>query len=350
MNKPKVLLDSGAYTAFKKGDKAKPIVLEQYAQYVVEHGHEYAGCFNLDSIGDAKQSYLNWIKLRDMGAQTIPVYHLGTPEKYLKMYLKQTGYIGLGAIANMDTEQRLRGLSGIWKRYLVDHNNMPIYHIHGLGLTAIKIMLRYPWYSVDSFTPVISAVWGSILLPKTQNYDIETTSYLGLGIYKVSSQGNHKVGTENSFLGLPRKHKDFYQYLFEKFGFKLGEIEYQKKTARRGKKKEFAKKIKPMLEIIHNSDPNIATLANSWEERMRFNLVMWTELRKRLPIYPRPFEDKESTFKEYVNNLPKTLMFMGVSTATHLRVFNSVLPKLDILVSYYYLSKKIDEGIKNYVK
>ena len=345
MNKPQVLLDSGAYTAFKKGIT---INIDKYAEYVVEHGHEYAGCFNLDSIGNAPTSYANWKRLKDAGAETIPVYHVGTPEEWLKKYLKQTDYIGLGAIANMDTQQRLFGLGSIWKKYLIDPYGMPKYKIHGLGLTAIPIMLRYPWYSLDSFTPVISAVWGSVLLPKLQNDGTE--EYLGLGICKISDQGNHKVGMSNSYPSLPPRIKEFYEALFEKHGFTLGEIAYQEKRARRGKKHELDDRPERLFDLTKAADTTIPTLANSWEERMRWNLIMWTQLRERLPINPRIFEDNEPTYKEEVNDNPKTLMYMGVSTTTHLQIFEKVHPKLDILISYAYLSDSISTHIKHYIR
>jgi hypothetical protein len=346
MNKPKVLLDSGAYTAHKK---KITIDIDKYAQFVVEEGHKFAGCFNLDSIGNAKTSYLNWKYLKDAGAETIPVYHVGTPEIWIQKYLKQTDYIGLGAIANLDTQQRLYGLGNIWKKYLIDEKGFPKFRVHGLGLTAIPIMLRYPWYSLDSFTPVISAVWGSVLLPDIRTGD---PRYLGLKICKISDQGEHKKGMANSFPNLPKSWQRVYNELFEKHGFLLGDIAYQEKRARRGKKEEHEKKLKPMdgMVKIVPSNPDVKTLANSWEVRMHFNLVMWNHLRERLPIYPRPFEGNEPTYKEEVNTHTKTIMFMGVSTTTHLQIFEKVRPKLDILISYAYLNESISESINNYVK
>ena len=344
MNKPKVILDSGAYTAFKKGIT---IDLDKYAQYVIEHGNEYAGCFNLDSIGDAEKSYANWKYLKDAGAETIPVYHIGTPEKWLQKYLKQTDYIGLGAIANLDTVQRLHSLGRIWKEYLIDAKGFPKYKIHGLGLTAIPIMLRYPWYSLDSFTPVISAVWGSILLPSMVSGEPE---YLGLKICKVSDQGDHKKGVVGSFTNLPEILKERYMKLFQEHNFKLGEITYQERRARRGKKEEHDARLMPLFDLTKPASSEEKTMANDWEERMRFNLTMWTHLRERLPIYPRAFEDNEPTYKEEVNTHKKTIMFMGVSTSTHLKIFGKVHPKLDILISYAYLTNNIDDEIKIYVK
>ena len=345
MKPPKVILDSGAYTAHRKGKK---IDIDEYAEYVKRHGNEYSLCFNLDSIGNAKKSYTNWKYLQKKGINTVPIYHVGTSEVFLRKYLREADYIGLGAIANLETTQRLLGLSHIWKTYLTDKKGMPLIKVHGLGLTAIPIMIRYPWYSVDSFTPVISAVWGSVLLPWLDNEG--TPHFFKLGICEISDQGDHKQGMANSFPSLPERSKQTYKEMFEEYGFVLGEIAYQQKKDRRGKQGENERKPIPMFDLIKPSDENAKTLANSWEERMRWNLTMWTLLRKRLPIYPRPFVDKDDVYEEEVNSNPKTIMYMGVSTTTHLKIFNTVKPKLDILISYAYLTDPIITYIKKYLQ
>lgn len=340
MTKPTVLLDSGAYTAMRKGIV---IDIDKYAQYVIEHGHEYANCFNLDSIGNAKQSYLNWLHLKKLGAKTIPVYHIGTPEKWLKRYLDQTDYIALGAIANLDTSQRMLSLGHIWKTYLVDEKGFPKVKVHGLGLTAIDIMVRYPWFSVDSFTPVISAVWGSILLPRVDAKG--NPHFYDLFICKASDQAVHKKGMTNSFVNLPVRVQEIYKGWFEEYGFDLGDIHYQKIRPRRGKEEKEEVTMFPELTVA--PDTSTLTIANHWEVRMRWNLIIWNKLKERLPIYPRPFTD-EVTKLETKHTGNRTIMYMGVSTTTHLEIFNTVRPKLDILISYAYLNETLEQKIKNY--
>lgn len=363
MKKPTVILDSGAYTAFRKG---KTINIDEYADFIKRHGHLFAGCFNLDSIGSgmkeskdkskdkdvittAKQSFFNWMKLRKQGIDTIPIYHMGTNQVWLRKYLERTDYIGIGAIANLNTSQRLMGLSALWKKYFVDKEGNPIVKVHGLGLTAIPMMVRYPWYSVDSFTPVISAVWGSILLPKLNSEG--EPSYFNMSINKVSDQGNHKYPGENSYLAVPKRNQKIYEQMFLDYGFELGQITYQEKHDRRGKAGEQARKPKPLFNLIRPSDPNVKTLANSWEIRMKWNLIMWNQLKERMPIYPRPFVDEDNYWKEKVTGKINWWMNMGVSTITHLDIFNSVKPKHDILISYAYMTDGIyDKIFKEYLK
>jgi hypothetical protein len=345
MSKPRVLLDSGAYTASRKG---KVINLDEYADFVLKHREEYDGCISLDVIGDGAKSYDNWKYLRGKGVDVIPVYHASTEPIWLEKYLKHSDHIALGAIANLDTTKRIENLSKIWNQYLIDKKGYPKVKVHGLGLTNIPIMFRYPWYSTDSFTPVISAVWGSVLLPLIRDNKFR---YLGLAIYRISDQATHTKGTTGSYLSRTKLERDRYEELFEQEGFKLGMITNQEIHDRRGKKGEQSNRLQPiegLIDIIP-SDPSVKTLANHWEERMRWNLTMWTRLQERTPIYPRPFSYTLPKNEPVIQG-KKTIMYMGVSTTTHLEIFGKVTPKLDILISYAYLSDNISKMIKRYTK
>ena len=345
MKTPRVLIDSGAYTAYRQGIT---IDIDKYAQFVIEHGHEFDGCINLDHINDTKKSYENWKYLKSLGAHTIPVYHMVTgEEEYLKKYLDETDHIAIGAVANLDTEQRVQGFDVIWKKYFLDKDNMPKVKIHGLGLTQIDQMLKYPWFSVDSFTPVISAVWGSILLPIIRDGQFK---YFDMFICRVSDQAKHVVGNETSFLGLPPSAQKAYEGLITEAEFELGELRYQEQRPTRKDKKNPKKELKPEFGyIIKPADTEVRTLANHWEERMRWNLTMWTRLQRRTPVYPRPYVENLIKKEEMIQG-PKTIMYMGVSTTTHLAIFGKVRPKLDILISYAYWSENIAKAVAKYRK
>jgi len=343
MNKPKVILDSGAYTAFRKGIV---IDIDEYGEFIKKQSNVFVHAFNLDAIGDGKKSYKNWKYLREKGIDTIPVYHLGTDEKWLQKYLKQSDHVALGAIANLSSKKRILGLDMIWKKYLLDSNDMPHVKVHGLGLTAIPIMLRYPWYSVDSFTPVISAIWGGLLLPK-YSHKLKRFDYLDLAIYKISNQGNHKQGTMNSFLSQPEIYKKACIDLFKENGFELGTLFYQEKNLRRGEKE---KQNHPELFSLNKEiEGDEISIANKWEERTRWNLMIWNKLKERLPNYPRKMNAPLEKFGDVIKG-EKTIMYMGISTETILGEFNKTKPKHDILISYAYLKGKIFNQIKDYIK
>jgi len=324
MKKPRVLLDSGAYTVSRKG---KQIDIKKYAQFIQENGDYFDGCFNLDVIGDGEASYQNWLKLKSLGVQTIPVFHNNTNPKYLKRYMDETDYVGIGAIANLNTNLRILHLNNLWKNYILDSKtNKPRIKTHGLGLTNVDIMTSFPWYSVDSFTPVISAVWGSVLLPAvTEDGKFD---WGNVAIYRISDQATAKAGTTRNFLALPKVLQTKYANLLDKLGFNLGQITYQEKKLRRGRKDKNTTMPDKMFDLTKPADSSIKTLANHWEERMRWNLTLWTRLQRRLP---------------------EVKTYMGVSTTTHLGIFGLVKPKIDILISYAYLNDSIWNAIKEYI-
>jgi len=325
MHKPQVMLDSGAYTAFRLGRK---IDINKYAEFVIEHGKEFAGCFNLDEINNTKKSYENWQYLKSLGAETIPVYHMVTGEDdYLKKYLKQTDFIALGAIANLDQNKRRQGLDRIWKDYLTDKKGKAICKVHGLGLTVIDQMTRYPWYSVDSFTPVISAVWGGILLPKVKDDEF---NYLGMEMCHISDQGKPSPGNTSNWINYPRRLQMKYQELFEEKGFTLGDVFHkERRPTRKDKRLKREDPMSPLWNLRTPSDTEKHTIVNHWEERMRWNLTYWVELQRLIP---------------------QVKMCMGVSTTTHLSIFELVKPKLDILISYAYMSDDIYKAIRRYIR
>lgn len=342
------MLDSGAWTAFRQ---KKDVSIKKYAEFVTKNKDMFDTCINLDFVNNSEKSYTNWLELRKMGVETMPVYHMLTgKEQYLRKYLEVTDHIALGGVAKLNSTQRFAGLDDIWKKYLLDEKGMPKVKVHGLGLTQVEQMIRYPWYSVDSFTPVISAVWGSVLLPLIRD---DNPYYLGVAIYRISDQGTHKSGMIGTYAGLPPKLKLIYEQMFEEAGFVLGTIEHQKQNDRRGKKGEQDNRLKPMegLLTFEKADTSKKTLANHWEERMRWNLTVWNRLQRRTPLYPRLYgSDVPEYESEEVIKGTKTIMHMGVSTTTHLEIFNLVKPKLDILISFAYMSDGVYKAIQNYTE
>ena len=50
--------------------------------------------------------------------------------------------------------------------YICDEHGKAKFKVHGLGLTTPHMMVRYPWYSVDSTSWKLSAGFGSIFVPR----------------------------------------------------------------------------------------------------------------------------------------------------------------------------------------
>ncbi len=162
-----IMLDSGAYSAFRKG---KTIDIYEYIDYVwemkVKVPESWLTCVSLDVIGDGHASYANWCIMRCAGLEPLPVYHVGTDVKFLQFYLRDCDYIGLGAIANLSSTRRMLALDRIWDDYLLDAKRMPKVKVHGMGIAGFKLMGRYPWFSIDTTSWLLVAGYGGIFFPR----------------------------------------------------------------------------------------------------------------------------------------------------------------------------------------
>ena len=164
----KVFLDSGAFSAYTLGVE---IDLPTYCEYIkrnmdlwrVEDGVVMASV--LDGIGDPLKTYQNQLHMEQLGAKPLPCFHAGEDERYLEYYVQNYEYITLGGMVGSSTKQLCIWLDRMWERYLTDGSGRPRLKVHGFGITAVPIVERYPWYSVDSSSWIQSAAFGSIIDP-----------------------------------------------------------------------------------------------------------------------------------------------------------------------------------------
>lgn len=165
----RVFLDSGAYSAFTKGVE---IDFKAYCDYI-KRNHDIIDNFEgvqtamcLDHIGNAQGSWDNQCRMEDAGLTPIPCFHHADDDKYLEMYLeKGYKYIALGGMSNARSSVRLRmWLDRIFSKYLTDENGTVNIMVHGLGITSVGFMRRYPWYSVDSSTWIQASLYGFVYI------------------------------------------------------------------------------------------------------------------------------------------------------------------------------------------
>jgi hypothetical protein len=164
-----VFLDSGAFSSYTLGEE---IDIVGYCDYIkrnkdiirVEDGVMMASV--LDGIGDPLLTYRNQLTMEALGAKPLPCFHAGEDERYLEHYVKNYEYITLGGMVGASSKALCIWLDRMWDRYLVDGSGRPRLKVHAFGVTAIPIMERYPWHSVDSSSWIQSAAFGSIITPE----------------------------------------------------------------------------------------------------------------------------------------------------------------------------------------
>lgn len=165
----KVFLDSGAFSAFTLGVK---IDLPSYCDYIKRNSDiirvdgKAVMASVLDGIGDPLQTYRNQLSMEELGVRPLPCFHYGEDNRYLEYYVKNYEYITLGGMVGKSSDVLIRWLDKLWDEYLTDSSGKPRLKVHAFGITAIPVMERYPWHSVDSSSWIQAAAFGSIVTPQ----------------------------------------------------------------------------------------------------------------------------------------------------------------------------------------
>jgi len=182
----KLFVDSGAFSAVTLGAE---IDIEDYIKFVKENLDIIEIYANLDVIGKDKETYENYLKMKEAGLNPLPVFHQFEDYKYLELYLKECDYVALGGMVGFSPSKLTPFLDSsfsIIKKYWPKK-------IHGFGLTSTILMKRYPFYSVDS------TAW---LFPARK------------GIIKKFDKGSMK--------NLDERYTDFYNSSAKNYHYKLG--------------------------------------------------------------------------------------------------------------------------------
>lgn len=176
-----LFLDSGAFSAWKK---QQTIDVEAYAQFVLDHPGAFQMVANLDVIPgswgeipsqreidrSAEQGWENLAVLRKRlaphGIEPIHIFHQGeSPQVWLKRLLDDGGpYIGISPGNDRTTKEKILWLDEIMP-LLTDDRGYPIRKMHGFGVTALEIMHRFPFFSVDSSSWVMTSRFGGCYIP-----------------------------------------------------------------------------------------------------------------------------------------------------------------------------------------
>lgn len=170
-----LMLDSGAFSAWTHGQE---IDVKDYIAYIKEFGWLFDSIVTLDVIpgefGVRKEtkdieravhkSYENHQEMKAAGIKSIPVFHQYENFKYLERMLEDgEEYIGISPSGDNIS------MSSDWFRdvfhIITDDEGYPVVKTHGFGVTSIPIMMRFPWYSMDSVTWVIKSGYGCIFVP-----------------------------------------------------------------------------------------------------------------------------------------------------------------------------------------
>jgi hypothetical protein len=143
-----IMCDSGAYSAFTLG---VPISVHEYGQFLVANQKYFKTIASLDVVGDPKQGYINTLILRDQyHLNVMPCWHVGEDFDWLQKY-HDAGFKRV-AFGGMVPHSRKVDMLGAWISWAfneVAKRNL-VFDVHGFGMTNLRYMKMFPWYSVDS--------------------------------------------------------------------------------------------------------------------------------------------------------------------------------------------------------
>jgi hypothetical protein len=173
-------LDSGAYSAWSRGTT---IDIDEYIAFIKANIECIEVCACLDCIpgapgrsatsqereAAAELTWKNYLYMKAEGVDPLPVFHYGEDFRFLdRMIGHGCEYIGIGGLVGIPSDKRRAWLDRLFVR-LTDKDGFPLLKTHGFGMTAVPLIFRYPWYSVDSTTWIKITANGAVYLPAMVN-------------------------------------------------------------------------------------------------------------------------------------------------------------------------------------
>lgn len=172
-----LILDSGAFSAWSRG---AVIDIDEYIAFIIANCEHIDYYINLDVIPgsfgviptpqmveeSAQASWDNMLYMERAGLQPMPVFHMGESFKWLrKMMDHGSPYVGISPANDRPTLQKRLWLDRVFTE-IADSSGKPRIRTHALGVTAIPLLSRYPWFSADSSAWTTATARGVIYVPR----------------------------------------------------------------------------------------------------------------------------------------------------------------------------------------
>ena len=295
-NKVNLFLDSGAFSAWTQGLE---INIQEYIEFIKEHQDIIEIYANLDVIGingkqpgklTAEKTLENQKIMEKAGLNPLPCFHFGEPFEFLQYYVDNYDYVALGVAGNTGIKL-VPWLDTCFGDYICGKDGIPKVKVHGFAVTSLPVMMRYPWYSVDSTSWVQTGRMGAIYIPRFRNgkwvYDENSWKI------SVSSRSPNTKEAGRHIDTIPPKQKGVILDYIHNKGYKLGASHFKKieqshelaDNERWAEKKPKDKKVLRLLEIIEEEG-----ISNRYQLRDELNIIYFKDLEKSFPAWPWPFK------------------------------------------------------------
>jgi hypothetical protein len=136
-------LDSGAFSAANSGIA---VDLQEYIDTCLrlkQEDKQLVEIFGFDVIGDPEASIRNVEEMRRQGVDAIPTFHAGSSWHYLEALVKAFGKVGIGGMVPLRGAKKMSFCEQVFGRVWPAR-------LHGFGVAGRKLVLSFPWHSVDA--------------------------------------------------------------------------------------------------------------------------------------------------------------------------------------------------------
>lgn len=218
----KLFIDSGAFSVAHNG---KTVDIDVYIDYInsnpdipifVELDVIPFPVLNTTTARECcEASWKNYLYMKERVTSPcwlLPLYHFGEPKEALLRILNTEvngelpGYIGIGGRHGVSTELQDRYFHEIFA--IIQKSDNPNVKVHAFGMTVIKLLEKFPFYSADSTTWLQLGINGNI---NTQS----------CGIVNVSERQKFDKNNANAF---PEHLKEKLNEELTRYGYTLEQV------------------------------------------------------------------------------------------------------------------------------
>jgi hypothetical protein len=201
--KLKIMLDSGAFGAWKRDD---PISVDEYVTFIKRNQELIHSYVNMDVIPgskgrlirtpesvehSARKSYENLQRIKDKGLSPIPVFHQGERFEWLERLIDDhESYIGISPYLRSTPKEFHRWMDRCFGIIAKRQDKKQPIKTHGFGVTSVDALVRYPWTTADSVAWALKGGYGIILLPAFNGKDLD---FFHTTTIHVSTRGSKKL-------------------------------------------------------------------------------------------------------------------------------------------------------------